>query len=210
MLPQITGTRQAKLIYAWPPRYEYQNEDVKKAVWWEEDFKETLNKVHRQANDNKASDFKDSEIVLQDFINRYVDPRAESPMKGKENLFLWFTKLIEIILKYQHKLYYANTINYQSDVINSILLFFWRWLWCRKCYWSTKWEMRCTIMSCRRWTYCTEKTSSKNTRSCNCNWRWWRSQIFLSKFFVLNHNSIFSFWISNINPSSSYCPSSKH
>ena len=63
------------------------NEDVKKAVWWLEDFKETLNKVHRQGNDNKNSDWKDSELVLQDFIDRYIDPKAESPMKGKARLF---------------------------------------------------------------------------------------------------------------------------
>ena len=62
--------------------------DVKKTVWWNEDLKETLGKVHRQANDNSESDFKDSELILQDFINRYVDPSAASPMKGKEPLFL--------------------------------------------------------------------------------------------------------------------------
>ena len=65
---------------------------MKRSVWWLEDFKETLAKVHRQANDNKESDFKDSEIVLQDFINRYIDPNAASPMKGKENIFVWFTQ----------------------------------------------------------------------------------------------------------------------
>ena len=40
-----------------------------------------MKKIHRQGNDNKESDFKDSELLLQDFINRYVDPNAESPMK---------------------------------------------------------------------------------------------------------------------------------
>ena len=55
---------------------------MKKAVWWQEDFKETLAKIYRQANDNAASDFKDSELLLQDFINRYVDPSAASPLKG--------------------------------------------------------------------------------------------------------------------------------
>jgi hypothetical protein len=46
-----------------------------------EDFKETLSKVYRQANGHAASDYKDSELVLQDFIDRYVDPNAESPMR---------------------------------------------------------------------------------------------------------------------------------
>jgi hypothetical protein len=49
-------------------------------VWWNEDFKETLSKVHRQANNNSSSDYADSELILQDFINRYVDPSAASPM----------------------------------------------------------------------------------------------------------------------------------
>jgi hypothetical protein len=35
-----------------------------------------MGKIYRQANDNKSSDFKDSELLLQDFINRYVDPNA--------------------------------------------------------------------------------------------------------------------------------------
>jgi hypothetical protein len=55
-------------------------------VWWTQDFKETLSKVHRQANDNAASDYKDSELILQDFINRYVDPSASSPMQAHQHL----------------------------------------------------------------------------------------------------------------------------
>ena len=53
---------------------------VKKAIWWNEDFKETLAKIYRQANNNAASDYKDSEILMQDFVNRYVDPNASSPL----------------------------------------------------------------------------------------------------------------------------------
>lgn len=40
-----------------------------------------MRKIHRQGNSNDASDFKDSELILQDFINKYVDPNAKSPMK---------------------------------------------------------------------------------------------------------------------------------
>jgi hypothetical protein len=36
------------------------NIDFKKFIWWTEDFDETLNRVHRQANDHEATDFKDS------------------------------------------------------------------------------------------------------------------------------------------------------
>ncbi len=57
------------------------NVDFKKFIWWQEDLRETLTKVYRQANNHHASDFKDSELILQDFINRYVDPKAQSPMK---------------------------------------------------------------------------------------------------------------------------------
>jgi hypothetical protein len=51
-------------------------------VYWREDFVETMKKVYRQANDNEASDFKDSELLLQDFLNRYTDPSSSEPMKN--------------------------------------------------------------------------------------------------------------------------------
>ncbi|KAM3138013.1 hypothetical protein pb186bvf_009908 [Paramecium bursaria] len=54
--------------------------DVKRFVWWYEDYKETLGRVHRQANDHEASDFKDSEIILQDFIKRYTNPKENRPL----------------------------------------------------------------------------------------------------------------------------------
>ncbi len=53
--------------------YLFNTENFKRHVYFLEDQKETLNYVHRQANDHKASDFKDSELMLQDFINRYSD-----------------------------------------------------------------------------------------------------------------------------------------
>lgn len=61
--------------------YLVNSPEFEQATWWACDFMETMKKVHRQANDNKESDFKDSELILQDFINRYVDPKAASPMK---------------------------------------------------------------------------------------------------------------------------------
>ena len=67
------------------------NVDFKKFIWWQEDLRETLGKVHRQANNHHASDFKDSELILQDFINRYVDPSDTSPMKRfTSEVALWF------------------------------------------------------------------------------------------------------------------------
>ena len=51
-------------------------------MYWREDFVETMKKVYRQGNDNEASDFKDSELLLQDFLNRYTDPSSSEPMKN--------------------------------------------------------------------------------------------------------------------------------
>ena len=56
--------------------------DIKRFVWWNHDLKETLAKVHRQANNHESCDFKDSELLLQDFINRYTDPSSANPMKN--------------------------------------------------------------------------------------------------------------------------------
>ena len=56
--------------------------DVKRAIYFTEDLKETLTRVHRQANNHDASDFKDSELILQDFIRRYSDEKKEVPLNS--------------------------------------------------------------------------------------------------------------------------------
>ncbi|EGR33122.1 hypothetical protein IMG5_061210 [Ichthyophthirius multifiliis] len=55
--------------------YLLEHEDIKRYVWWNEDLKETLLRVHRQANNHQSSDFQDSELILQDFIDRYSDSK---------------------------------------------------------------------------------------------------------------------------------------
>ena len=55
-------------------KYLFDLPDFKKYVYFQEDLKETLARVHRQANEHSPSDFKDSEIIIQDFIDRYCDP----------------------------------------------------------------------------------------------------------------------------------------
>lgn len=55
-------------------RFMLDHEHFKRFVWFTEDMRETLARVHRQANNHDASDFKDSELILQDFIRRYSDP----------------------------------------------------------------------------------------------------------------------------------------
>ena len=55
-------------------------DQMKQWVWWTADLKETLIRCHRQAFNNDASDFADSELLLQDFIRRYTDETAEKPL----------------------------------------------------------------------------------------------------------------------------------
>ena len=55
-------------------------EDMKKWVWWSADLQETLIRCHRQGFTNSATDFADSELLLQDFIRRYTDDTLEKPL----------------------------------------------------------------------------------------------------------------------------------
>lgn len=93
------------------------NEDFKKFIWWQEDLRDTLKKVYRQANNHHASDFKDSELILQDFINRYVDPNSQSPMKPytiDNLLWLWLFR------KYIHSISFIKVL-----FISHMNLFIW-------------------------------------------------------------------------------------
>ena len=49
-------------------------------VWFTADLQETLMRCHRQSFKNDASDFADSELLLQDFIRRYTDDTALKPL----------------------------------------------------------------------------------------------------------------------------------
>ena len=57
------------------------SEAMKKWIWYSADMQETLMRVHRQSFKNDASDFADSELLLQDFIRRYTDDTPEKPLK---------------------------------------------------------------------------------------------------------------------------------
>ena len=57
------------------------SEDMKKWVWFTADLQETLMRTHRQSFKNNASDFADSELLLQDFVRRYTDDTADKPLK---------------------------------------------------------------------------------------------------------------------------------
>lgn len=56
------------------------SEECKKWIWYAADLEETLMRVHRQSYKNDATDFMDSELLLQDFIRRYTDETLEKPL----------------------------------------------------------------------------------------------------------------------------------
>ena len=57
------------------------SEDMKRWVWYSADLQETLVRCHRQSWKNDASDFADSELLLQDFVRRYTDDTLEKPLQ---------------------------------------------------------------------------------------------------------------------------------
>jgi hypothetical protein len=54
--------------------------EVKKWVWFDLDLRETLSRCSRQSYLNTSEDFKDSEIILQDFIRRHTDETQALPI----------------------------------------------------------------------------------------------------------------------------------
>ena len=65
------------------------SEPMKKWVWFTADLQETLMRCHRQSFKNDASDFADSELLLQDFIRRYTDETSAKPLT-RENATIGF------------------------------------------------------------------------------------------------------------------------
>ena len=61
------------------------SEEMKRWVWYSADLQETLIRCHRQSWKNDASDFADSELLLQDFIRRYSDDTLEKPLQIGKN-----------------------------------------------------------------------------------------------------------------------------
>ena len=71
-------------------KYLFEHSSFKRHVYFNEDLKETLNYVHRQANEHHRSDFADSELMLQDFVKRYSNPENPEEMfdgQGKVKLY---------------------------------------------------------------------------------------------------------------------------
>ena len=57
------------------------SEPMKEWIWYTADMQETIMRTHRQSYKNDASDFADSELLLQDFIRRYSDDTLEKPLR---------------------------------------------------------------------------------------------------------------------------------
>lgn len=58
----------------WQNSYLLDSEEFKRWVYFNEDTREVLERIHRQANNHNEEDFKDSELIVQDFLRRYADP----------------------------------------------------------------------------------------------------------------------------------------
>ena len=56
------------------------SEEAKRWIWYTADLEETLIRCHRQSYKNDASDFADSELLLQDFVRRYTDETNKTPL----------------------------------------------------------------------------------------------------------------------------------
>lgn len=56
------------------------SEPVKRYIWFQLDLKETLNRSKRQSYKNSPEDFKDAELILQDFIRRHTDETQPLPL----------------------------------------------------------------------------------------------------------------------------------
>ena len=53
---------------------------VKKYIWYQLDLKNTLQRCKRQSYLNSSEDFKDAELILQDFIRRHTDETQPLPL----------------------------------------------------------------------------------------------------------------------------------
>ncbi len=59
---------------------------MKKWVWFDLDARETLTRCNRQSYLNTSEDFKDSELIMQDFIRRYTDETQTLPLTAENAL----------------------------------------------------------------------------------------------------------------------------
>jgi hypothetical protein len=56
------------------------SESVKKYIWFKLDLMNTLKRCKRQSYINTSEDFKDAELILQDFIRRHTDETQPLPL----------------------------------------------------------------------------------------------------------------------------------
>lgn len=57
--------------------------EVKRWIWYQMDLEDTLKRVRRQSYLNSGEDFKDAELIMQDFIRRYTDETQTLPITNE-------------------------------------------------------------------------------------------------------------------------------
>ncbi len=62
------------------------SEPVKRYIWYTLDLKETIKRAKRQSYLNSSEDFKDAELILQDFIRRHTDETQRLPLNADKHL----------------------------------------------------------------------------------------------------------------------------
>ena len=60
--------------------HSIRSEPVKRYLWFQFDLKDTLKRCKRQSYLNSSEDFKDAELILQDFIRRHTDETQPLPL----------------------------------------------------------------------------------------------------------------------------------
>lgn len=65
---------------------EVKSEPIKRFIWYNCDLRDTLNRCKRQSYLNSTEDFKDSELILQDFIRRHTDETQPLPLTRDRHL----------------------------------------------------------------------------------------------------------------------------
>jgi len=83
LFEEYTQARAEQLIEQ--NKYLFEHPHFARFVYFQKDLEETLSSVHRQANNHDASDFKDSELIMQDFIARHSD--ADKPEEALFDVF---------------------------------------------------------------------------------------------------------------------------
>lgn len=78
-------------------------------------------RCHRQSFKNDASDFADSELLLQDFVRRYTDDTLEKPLAvGNARIGIWDQKRFSFLrIKFNLNISYLHKLHILYFIIKS-------------------------------------------------------------------------------------------